>query len=335
MVSQLHRTAYGVLFPVLTDITPSEAILRFLDGGGKALLFGEHADEYATGEMRPSRIALETADAWRSMLEGLRERSGVLLAAVDADISAVNRLHVLTPPLPTLSEAQGMEPDELEAIVAAYGRAARELGVNMVLSPTADVVTGPNEWLRGRTLGGDVATVERLVRAYVRGAGSSGMQTALKHFPGHPSVTGQPSSTEARVSGSLDDLRPTMAPFAAGILAGAEAVMMGPAIFEGVDPPVAASISPTLIRLLRSEFAFRGLVITCDLDHRATQRDASIEDTAVAALRAGADLLLLSPASIPAIPAIAGAIASAVDAGQLDAARLEAAAAATLAAASG
>ncbi len=335
MVSQLHRTAYGVLFPVLTDIAPDDAILRFLDGGGKALLFGEHADEYATGQMRPSRVAVETADAWRSMLDGLRERSGALLAAVDADISAVNRLHVLAPFLPTLAEAQRMDPEELETIVAAYGHAARDLGVNMVLSPTADVVTGTNEWLRGRTLGDDTRTVERLVNAYVRGARRSGLQTALKHFPGHPSITGQPSSTEATVPGSLDELRPTMAPFAAGIVAGADAVMMSPAIFEGVDPPVAGSISPTLIRLLRDEFSFRGLVITCDLDHRATQRDASIEDTAVAALRAGADLLLLSPASIPAIPSIANAIASAVDSGQLGAARLEAAAAATQNTASG
>ncbi|MEO6300792.1 MAG: hypothetical protein ABIV25_02655 [Paracoccaceae bacterium] len=49
-------TVYGVLFPLTTEIQPDAAILAFLDDGGKAILFGE--------QLRPSRIAAESREAW-------------------------------------------------------------------------------------------------------------------------------------------------------------------------------------------------------------------------------------------------------------------------------
>lgn len=333
-MSELERLAYGVLLPVLTEVEPEDALLRFLDQGGKALLFGEYADEYQKGRMRPTRKETESAEIWQRTLEALRRRSGELLAAADADITAVNRFEWCAPSLPSLVEAQAMTQDELEGRLAAYARVVCELGVNIVFSPTADVVAGDNPWLAGKTLGGDLEMVERLVSAYVRGIRRGGVMSALKHFPGHPTVTASPSqSADARVVGTLDALRPYMAPFASGIRAGADGVMMGPAIFEADDPPVAASISPTLIHLLKTDLNFTGLIITCDLDHKATQRGSTIEDVAVAALKAGADLLLLSPGSVQAIPSIASAISLAVSQGQLDSTRLHAAAQATLRAA--
>ena len=93
--------------------------------------------------------------------------------------------------------------------------------------------------------------------------------------------------------------------------------MMSPACFEAVDPPMASSLSPPLYRLLREESGFDGLAMTCDLDHRATIQDRSLADTAVAALTAGADLLLLSAVGARDIPDVAAAIAAAVAEGQL------------------
>ncbi|MEO6300791.1 MAG: glycoside hydrolase family 3 N-terminal domain-containing protein, partial [Paracoccaceae bacterium] len=86
---------------------------------------------------------------------------------------------------------------ELEDGVAAHGKAVKSLGVNMVLSPTADVVEGRNDWLQCRILGDDIDTLARLVGAYVRGARRAGLQTALKHFPGNPTLTGIPAIQEA------------------------------------------------------------------------------------------------------------------------------------------
>ncbi|TPK62442.1 glycoside hydrolase [Mesorhizobium sp. B2-4-15] len=333
MSSDLLTSAYGVLLPVTNEIQPNDALLAFLDHGGKAILFGEYPDEYASGQMRPSRIVAETGEAWLSCVENLRSRSGDLLIAADGDISAVNRMHVLAPPLPTLTRAQQMPILELEDIIAEYGVAVSRLGVNMLLSPTADVIAGRNDWLRGRVLGEEVDTVDRLVGAYVRGAKRAGIQTALKHFPGNPTLTGIPALEAAMVLEDLASLRILMKPFWTGMDAGAEGMMMSPAIFGALTPPVAGSISPTLIGLLRDELGFRGLVMTCDLDHKATQRNATIEETCLQALLAGADLLLLSASAALSIPSIVLAIVTAVDSGRLPKERLEAAARSTRAAA--
>ncbi|MGK8973053.1 glycoside hydrolase family 3 N-terminal domain-containing protein [Burkholderia cenocepacia] len=88
---------------------------------------------------------------------------------------------------------------------------------------------------------------------------------------------------------------------------------------------MAASLSRELISVLRTELGFSGLVMTCDLDHRATQGDRALGDVAVAALAAGADLLLLSPKSVPRIAEVAEAIVRAVADGRLEASRLQAA----------
>ena len=128
------------------------------------------------------------------------------------------------------------------------------------------------------------------------------------------------------VNESLDQLRAYWPAFQAGVNAGADAVMMGPAIFAACEPPVAASVSPELIGLLRQELGFKGLVMTIDLDHRSTIGDLSLGEVAVAALNAGADLLLVSAKAMPEIPQIVRAITAAIAQGRLSQERLDAAA---------
>ncbi|CAG9223088.1 glycoside hydrolase family 3 N-terminal domain-containing protein [Burkholderia vietnamiensis] len=324
-MSELLRQAHAVLFPVLVTLELDDHIGRFLDNGGKSLLFGETGDEYVSGQMSAERRRRETLDAWHATVEQATARAGHLLLAADADIAAVHRLQWLTPPLPSRDDAQRMSPRELEDICFDMAKGVAQTGINLVLSPTADVVTGHNLWLNGRTLADDPVLAARMVRAYVRGVRRAGLQTTLKHFPGHPELVGHPATSDATVPLSLAELRALWAPFEAGIDEGVDAVMMGPARFEAVQPAVAASLSRELISTLRTELGFDGLVMTCDLDHRATQGDRALGDVAVAALAAGADLLLLSPKAVPRIGEVAEAIVRAVADGRVDASRLQAA----------
>ncbi|WP_186173209.1 glycoside hydrolase family 3 N-terminal domain-containing protein [Burkholderia gladioli] len=328
-MTERSRQAHAVLFPVLETLEIDDPLARFLDRGGRSLLFGETGPEYEAGRMSASRLAIETAEAWQRGVEAARSRAGgSLILAADADIAAVHRLEGVAGRLPSREAAAGLAEPELERVCEAMARRVRETGINLVLSPTADVLTGPNPWLRGRTLADDAPGTARQVRAYVRGALRAGLATTLKHFPGHPVLDGHPArDPRARVPLALDALRAQWAPFQAGIAAGASAVMMGPASFDAVQPPAAGSLSAALIGLLRDELGFTGLVMTCDLDHPATLGDRSLADTVVAALGAGADLLLVSPRAVPQLETLAQAIVAAVERGVLDAQRLEAAAA--------
>jgi beta-N-acetylhexosaminidase len=323
----IEELAYGVLFPVLSDLELRDPVLEFLDRGGKALLFGETGEEYSSGIMSPARRAAESIEAWQRTTSAARARADGLIAALDADISAVHRLQGLTPDLPGRAEAQMMSADELERAVEQVAIAAADLGVTLFLSPTADVVETDNIWLHGRTLGRNVAVVSRLVTAYVRGCRRGGIVSALKHFPGNPHLSAHPAmSADAVVPLSLEELEAYLPPFASGIGAGAEAVMMSPAIYRAVKPQTAGSISKDLIGLLRTTLGFGGLVMTCDLDHPATMGSRGLPATAVCALEAGADLLLVSPKGVDRIPDIVTAITTAVQDERLGEDRLRAAA---------
>jgi beta-N-acetylhexosaminidase len=325
-MSSIESKAFSVLFPVLLDLDMNDDVRRFLGSGGRSLLFGETAQEYVSGKMSTSRLQSETLEKWQRFTGTAKELGGPLLLAADADISAVHRLQGIAPALPEPELARVMDVVELEEACFQVATAVRNAGVNLLLSPTADVVGGTNVWLQGRTLSDDVDRAAAMVGAYVRGVRRAGMASTLKHFPGHPVLLRQPSIEEAVVTESMDQLRAYWPAFRAGVDAGADAVMMGPAIFAACEPPVAASVSPELIGLLRQELGFKGLVMTIDLDHRSTIGNSSLGEVAVAALNAGADLLLISAKAMPEIPQIVRAITVAVAQGVLPLERLDAAA---------
>jgi beta-N-acetylhexosaminidase len=325
-MSTLESKAFSVLFPVLLDLDMNDGVRRFLGSGGRSLLFGETAQEYVSGKMSESRLQAETLEKWQRFTGTAKELGGPLLLAADADISAVHRLQGIAPALPESERARAMGIIELEEACFQVATAVRNAGVNLLLSPTADVVGGTNVWLQGRTLSDDVDRAAAMVGAYVRGVRRAGLASTLKHFPGHPVLLQLPATEVAVVNESLDQLRAYWPAFQAGVNAGADAVMMGPAIFSACEPPVAASVSPELIGLLRQELGFKGLVMTIDLDHRSTIGDLSLGEVAVAALNAGADLLLVSAKAMPEIPQIVRAITAAITQGRLSQERLEAAA---------
>ncbi|OPA86050.1 glycoside hydrolase [Pseudomonas fluorescens] len=325
-MSSNERKAYGVLFPVVLDLEMTDEVRRFLGNGGRSLLFGETAEEYVSGVMSPARLHCETLDKWQRYTAAAIELGGPLLLAADADISAVHRLQGVAPALPEPDAARAMAVSELEDACFRVACAVRDAGVNLLLSPTADVVGGPNVWLSGRTLSDDVEQAAAMVGAYVRGVRRAGVASTLKHFPGHPVLLRQPAVEEAQVNATLAQLRAYWPAFQAGVDAGADAVMMGPAIFTACTPPVAASISPELIGVLREELGFSGVVMTIDLDHRSVIGQRSLSEVAVQALNAGADLLLISARALPQLPHIADAIVGAVAHGRLPQSRLDAAA---------
>lgn len=59
-MSELSRQAHAVLFPVLEALEADDSILRFLDNGGKSLLFGEAGEEYVSGRMSEQRLRRES-----------------------------------------------------------------------------------------------------------------------------------------------------------------------------------------------------------------------------------------------------------------------------------
>lgn len=198
-----------------------------------------------------------------------------------------------------------------------------ELGFTIAFAPNADVTIGAGDPTMGsRSFGSDPEAVGELALNGVRGLGDGGLAGSVKHFPGHGSVTEDSHYTLPVQEASLEELREhDWAPFAETVEAGVPMVMMGhidvPALEEGVP----SSLSPAAYEELR-EMGHDGVVVTDALNMGAIVSAYGADQAPVAALEAGADLLLMPSG-------VAGAheaIVSAVESGDLPEERLEEAA---------
>ena len=134
------------------------------------------------------------------------------------------------------------------------------------------------------------------MRAAIRGWRSGGVAATAKHFPG---IGGAPANTDdaivtiGRSRAELDAV--DLPPFAAAIEAGVPLVMVGHARYPALDRSRIASQSRPIIEgVLREELGFRGVVVTDSMEARASLATGSITKVSERAIRAGADLLLLT-----------------------------------------
>ena len=192
--------------------------------------------------------------------------------------------------------ALGATGDEAlaERVAGAMARELRALGVNVDYAPVCDVASNPaNPALGIRSFGDDPEAVGRLAAATVRGLQGEGVAATAKHFPGAGDTASDPHHELPLVPRTSAELAEReLIPFRAALAAGARLVMTGHFALPGRDD-LPTSLSPTVLRdLLRGTLGFDGVTVTDALDmHALAQGSAQIVD-AVAALRAGEDLLL-------------------------------------------
>jgi len=254
-------------------------------------------------------------------------RDWPLFLAVDQEGGIVERVRDNATRFPTfLSVGAARRLDLTRAAARASGAELHGLGFTVDFAPVADVTTGPGDPTIGsRSAGSDSAAVARHVTAAAKGFASAGMVPVLKHFPGHGSVStdshlGLPVQTRTLRQLRGADLRP----FLAGVEAGLPAVMVGHLDVRAVDPRVPSSLSRRVVMgLLRGDLGFQGLVVTDSLSMTGVRATHDGAESAVAALLAGVDVILMPPD-----PAYARAgIVDAVRSGRLSRGRLEQAAA--------
>ena len=178
----------------------------------------------------------------------------------------------------------------------AIGSYLKRYGFDIDFAPVADVNTNPQNIIIGaRAFSDRPEEAAPLVAAYVRGLAEEGILGCLKHFPGHGDTRADTHLGFAASGKDWAAMRGCeMIPFRAGIEAGAALVMAAhiaaPAV-TGSDMP--ATLSPAILTdKLRGELGFTGAIITDALEMGAIRQRYGSAEAAVAALQAGADLLL-------------------------------------------
>jgi beta-N-acetylhexosaminidase len=207
---------------------------------------------------------------------------------------------------------------------AATGRNLRDVGVNVDLAPVLDVGRrGSSVRTLGRSFGSTAARVTALGGAFADGLASSGVLACAKHFPGLGRGGANEDDVFNRIDASLADLRAVdEAPFRAAAQTGIPLVMVSTGVYPALDAQPALFSSRVATGELRGAVGFGGVAISDDLEvpalaHRSPERKA------LAAVRAGEDLLLFAQ-SAAAADRGAAALGRAVRSGALPRATIDA-----------
>lgn len=185
-----------------------------------------------------------------------------------------------------------------ERVGHAMGIEMKAMGLNLNYAPAADLNTNPHNPALGiRAFGDEPQSVAAHVAAYVRGIRSAGVLATLKHFPGKGDAAvdshfGLPVIDHDR--DRLDQVE--LVPFRAGMAADADLVMTGHFAIPGMTErnDIASTLSrKVLTDLLRAELGFGGAIITDAFDMGAIAQGSGQVIDAIAAIRAGVDLMLL------------------------------------------
>ena len=221
----------------------------------------------------------------------------------------------------------GKSNDPLTAY-SVYGRLAAELvhfGFNMNLGPVVDLDRNDKSPIiagKERSFGPQPKHVAAFAKAFCIAHQDAGVLTVLKHFPGHGST---PFDThEAPVDTGPHWDQAELEPYNELIASKtAQAVMVGHISNQlmSEEPGLPASLSSRTIRdVLRKALGFSGVVISDDLEMGAIRARYGLEESAVKALKAGNDMIILSNQNAPApdLPErIVAAVRKAVEDGTL------------------
>ena len=253
----------------------------------------------------------------RAFTAQLREATTVpMFLGVDEEGGPVARL--------ANNAAFGLPKFESAAAVGASGSAAEaenmgrtigayltDYGFTVDFAPVADVYTNPaNTVIGSRAFSTDAHTAAAMAGACAQGLASQGVLPVYKHFPGHGDTAEDSHNGLAVTYKTHDELAACeWIPYSANDLTGA-AVMVGhiaaPNVTGDLTP---ASLSGTMIRdYLRGELGFTGLVITDSMAMHGVTDAYSSGDAAIAAIQAGADVVLMPEVLSEAFDAVVAAV---------------------------
>jgi beta-N-acetylhexosaminidase len=206
----------------------------------------------------------------------------------------------------------------------ATGRSLRAVGVNVDLAPVVDVGRpGTIMAQTGRAYSSNPAAVARLAVAFAGGLLTGGAQATAKHFPGLGLARGNEDTAINRIGAPLGVLHAVdEVPFGAVARAGIGLIMVSTARYPALDSRPALFSRRIATTELRTRIGFTGVSITDDLDTPAAAGFGTPAARALAATRAGVDLLLFAQSQDDGAQA-ARALAGAVRAKLLDRPALE------------
>ncbi|MBR5816909.1 MAG: hypothetical protein IKY38_05740 [Anaerotignum sp.] len=283
------------------------------DGTGMAVLSDEAKQalqEYHVGGVILFAENLDTKEQTQQLTADLQEAADLpLLIGIDEEGGLVSRLKKSNIPHETFPDAAEMED-------AAYagktiGMELAELGINVDFAPVADVNTNPDNPVIGtRAFSSDPQAAATKVAEFIAAIEETGVSACAKHFPGHGDTAMDSHLGETYVEHDMDRLRSVeFVPFEQAITAGTDFIMAGHiktpnATSDGLP----ATLSAEMLGILRNDLGFKGIITTDAMNMGAIVEAYGSGESAVMAVQAGVDIVLMPADLTEAAEALTEAI---------------------------
>ena len=241
---------------------------------------------------------ISSVEQLQMLTDAIMAENPYAIIAIDEEGGDVTRLFAATgAPFPGNAVLGRLDDlDTTRQTAAAIGWSLRQAGCTVNFAPCVDVNSRSDNPVIGvRSFGSDAELVARHGRAWVAGLQSTGVAATAKHFPGHGDTAQDSHVSLPVVDRSLDGLRRReLAPFVAAADAGCRVIMTSHIMLPQLDSKHPATMSRFALHdLLRRELGFSGVIVSDALDMVGASGSLGMAGAAVAALRAGCDLLCL------------------------------------------
>jgi beta-N-acetylhexosaminidase len=239
---------------------------------------------------------VETPDQLRRLTSSLRDAVGRQAPIlIDQEGGRVQRMRgpywrEWSPPLQAIAEAGDQAAEIMALRSKIIASELLDVGIDANCAPLADIASAATHpFLRNRCYGETAADVTRIARAVADAYLDMGVLPVAKHLPGHGRSVNDTHHDLPTVSVDRATLMQTdFAPFKA--LADLPMAMTAHIVFDAYDAENPATQSPEMLRVIREEIGFGGLLMTDDLNMQALQ--GTLADRAGRSVAAGCDLAL-------------------------------------------
>ncbi|MEG1254329.1 beta-N-acetylhexosaminidase [Clostridium sp.] len=179
------------------------------------------------------------------------------------------------------------------------GETVKSLGFNLDFAPVLDVNSNSDNPVIGiRAFSDDPQVVKVMGTEVFKGIRSAGVIAVGKHFPGHGDTDVDSHVAVPVINKSIDELKNIeLIPFKYAIDNGIDMIMVGHLYLPQLDDKYVSSLSKKIITgILRQELGFNGVVITDDMIMEGVKRTYTTRESAVKAIEAGNDIIIVSRA---------------------------------------
>ena len=320
--------------PILSNMTLDEKIGQMIVAG----VNGTQIDEPTKNLIQTHKVGgfiffsdhltgpEQTVRFLNQLKEANTDHSLPLLLSVDQEGGNVTRLPGGIVDFPTNQKIGNLnDPGVSFEVGTLLGKELKKFGFNLDFAPVLDVNSNPKNPIIGdRSFSPDPDIVSELGIQTMKGIESQGVISSIKHFPGHGDTSVDSHLALPVVNKSLQELESLeLIPFKRAIDEGADLIMVAHILLPELDDTYPSSLSETIVTdLLRNKLNYKGVVITDDMTMKAVADNYGMGESAVQAVKAGSDLVLIAHDAQKAVTAIK-ALKTAVKNGDISEERID------------